>query len=314
MTVRAQPVLETCNVTGGSGQVTGPVSVAVSCSLTPPSTAYPAFTAPYPLILSGQTPAVVISSPRFIPVFFTDLPDQSATLSYLQALSTSKEWSVLAEYGVGPATVGSPVYLPSAAPTTTTTAGINAYVSANAASWGTLDGSEIFILYYPPSTTITDDVASYHAWAESGTNQQVPYAVIPNYTPASDDYDQFHELAEASTDPIPREGYLVLNHDATAWSFDETELADMCIQFSQYFDSSFSQLMEGIWSDAAVNKGQFPCTTVGSSNLGSGIGAYPVLPDTYIGSAGPGDTNASDWDRARRQRGPFPSMSLAMVR
>ncbi len=51
--------------------------------------------------------------------------------------------------------------------------------------------------------------------------------------------------------------------------------------------------MYGIWSDLAVNSGQGPCTTAGSSNLGNGFGAYPVLPDTYLASTYPGDTNAS---------------------
>ena len=101
VTVSSQPTLEACTVTGGSGQIIGPVSVSISCSLAPPSTSYPAFVAPYPLILSGQTPANVIPNPRIIPVFFSNTPDQSATLAYLQALVVSPEWSALAEYGVG---------------------------------------------------------------------------------------------------------------------------------------------------------------------------------------------------------------------
>ena len=292
VTVSVQPMLEACTVAGGSGPVTGPVAVSVSCSLAPPSTSYPAFTAPYPLVLSGQTPAVIVPSPRIVPVFFSNSPDQAATEAYLQALVASPEWTALAEYGVGQATVGTPVSLTSAAPATTTTAGINSYVAANAASWGTLDGSEIFVLYYPPATTITDDTDSYHYWTTSTTSQQVPYAVLPNYSLANG-YIQYHEIAEASTDPIPGEGYVVLNHDATAWSFAGTELADMCTRFSGFFDSSLGYLMEGIWSDAAVKNGQAPCTTAGSTNLGYGFGAYPVLPDTYLGSSSPGDTNAS---------------------
>lgn len=288
------PSGEICALTGASGQVTGPVSVAISCSSQPPSTTYPAFTAPYPLVLSPKTP-VVIASPRIIPVFFSNVPAQAATLTALQALIASPEWSVLSEYGVGQATIGTPVYLTSAAPSTITSSGIATYVAANIASWGTLDGSEIFIVYYPVTTTVTDlgNVAGYHSYATVGT-QEVPYAVIPNYQEVNgylNVYLQYHELGEASTDPT-FQGFAGLNHDNSAWSFIGTELADLCTIFST-FSTSVSTFMHGIWSDAAVNQGQSPCTTAGSSNLGYMFGAYPVLPDTYIGSNNPGDSNAS---------------------
>jgi len=294
VTVSVQPTLQTCDVASGSGQISGPVTVSVSCSPKPPSSSYPAFTAPYPLVEGFQTPAGVIPNPRIVPVFFTNTSDQAATVTFLQALIVSPEWSALAEYGVGAATVGPPVYLTSAAPATTTTAEINSFVAGNAASWGTLDGSEIFVLYYPSATTITDDVDSYHSYALIGTTQQVPFAVQPAYSEAGHAYVQYHELAEASTDPFFK-GYGVLNHDMSAWGAtgSQLELADMCIRFSAYLDSSFSQSMYGIWSDSAVSSGQGPCTTGGSSNLGYGFGAYPVLPDTYLASTYAGDTNAS---------------------
>ena len=290
------PSPEICTLTGASGQVTGPVSVSIACSSQPPSTSYPAFTASYPLVLSPQTPAVVIASPRIIPVFFTDVPAQAATLTALQTLIASPEWSALSEYGVGPATIGAPVYLTSAAPSSTTISGIGTYITANVASWGTLDGSEIF--YY----CTTPLQLRSQTWATSpGTiplqplaAQEVPYAVIPNYQQVNgylNVYLQYHELGEATTDPTGG-GFNELNHDYTAWSFVGTELADLCTSFST-FGTSVSTFMHGIWSDAAVNQGLSPCTTAGSSNLGYAFGAYPVLPDTYIGSNYQGDSNAS---------------------
>ncbi len=294
VTVGTQPAVQTCTVAGGSGQVTtSPVAVLVSCVLSPPSTSYPAFTAPYPLVQSGQTPAVVIASPIIIPVFFTNIPDQSATVAFLQALVAAPEWMVLAEYGVGSATVGTPVYLTSAAPTTTTTTDINSFVLANAASWAAFNKSQIFVLYYPSTTTITDDLDyDYHTYAYVSANQQIVYAVIQGYTLARG-YNQYHELAEASTDPIIGEGYVGLNHDSLAWSFNEVELADMCEAFSLYLDPSLNQTMHGIWSDSAVNNTQSPCTSAGSVDLGFGFGAYPVLPDTYLAYVDPVNLNAS---------------------
>ena len=295
VTESAPPILEICSIAGGSGQIAGSVSVSVSCSSQPPSTSYPAFTAPYPLVSPFQTPPVIIAGPRIIPVFFSNVPAQAATLTALQALVASPEWSALSEYGVGPATIGSPVYLTTAAPSSTTISGIRSYVSSNATSWGTIDGSEIFIVYYPTTTTITDlgDDASYHTVALV-SSMEVPYAVIPNYQEVNgylNVYLQYHELAEASTDPFGG-GFSALNHDFSAWTFDGSEIADLCTLFST-FSTSVSPFMHGIWSDAAVNQGLSPCTTAGSSNLGYLFGAYPVLPDTYIGSIYQGDSNAS---------------------
>lgn len=301
VTVTVQPILGNCTVAAGSGTGTGPVTVAVACALVPVSTTYPAFSAPYPLVVAGQSPAVVIAHPTIIPVFFSDIPAPSGLISYLQSMVTSKEWAALGEYGVGTATVGTAISLTSAAPATTTTSAINAYVAANAASWGTLNGSEVFVLYYPDTTTITDYTDSYHSDATTSGNQNVAYAVIQHYgavtpVPATEAYAQFHEIAEASTDPIIPTGYYYLNHDTSAWSAiaGGNELADMCTQFTSYIDPTLVDTgMLGIWSNAAVTTGNAPCTTAGSVGLGAAFGAYPVLPSTYVVSAAPGDTDAS---------------------
>jgi hypothetical protein len=289
----------TITATNAVGSTASTLSLTVN-TLTPPSTSYPAFTPPYPLVLSGNTPAVVIANPRVIPVFFSDSPDQADTLAIVHALVTSQEWTAAAEYGVGAATVGTPVYLTSAAPTTTTVAGISSYVAANAVSWGTLDGSEIVALYYPTSTMITDAPgASWHDVATTASNQQVPYTVMYNWTGVND-YLQYHELVEAATDPIPGEGYGHLNHDAEEWTYDYDELADLCDRFSSFYDLTLPNFygvgwpgtpMAGIWSNSAVNAGHAPCTMAGSSDPEVGFGAYPVLPDSYVGPQG--DTNAS---------------------
>jgi uncharacterized repeat protein (TIGR03803 family) len=293
VSVSIQPVIESCSVSGGAGQVTGPVSVSVSCALAPQSVTYPAFTAPYPLVRSGVSPAVVIASPRIVPVFFSNSPDRAATISYLQALAASPEWTVLTEYRVGPATIGAPVYLTSAAPATTTLNDIDSYIAATASSWATLDGSEMFVLYYPSSTNITDlHVGGWHSTTLTGPI--VPYVLIPSHNQATDFYVQFHEIAEEATDPLPGRGYWGLNSDFSSYYsyLGNMELADLCELYFPFYSTSFGQ-MAGIWSNAAVNAGQFPCTTAGSSNLGATFTAYPVLPSTYYATPIPGDTNAS---------------------
>jgi hypothetical protein len=273
-----------------------------SCSLAAPSTSYPAFTAPFPLIIrnpvppvsfGAHTPPPVIANPQIIPVFFTDSPEQPATLAFLQALVASKEWAVLAEYGVGAATLGPPVYLTMAAPATITTMDAGVFVGTNAASWATLDGSQIFSLFYPHST-VGKSIPGYiwpgnafHTFALTPTDQPVIFTLLADWT-TSDASNQFHELAEAATDPFysSSDGYWLLSHDNTTWRAMtvDTEVADMCEITTVFFDSDLPQPVQAIYSDAAVTSGMFPCTSPGSEL--SAFGAYPVLPDTYTDGLG----------------------------
>jgi hypothetical protein len=276
--------------------------VAGSQALSPPSTSYPAFTAPFPLIIRNAVPPVsfgayapppVIANPQIIPVFFTDSPDQPATVAFLQALVASKEWAVLAEYGVGAATVGPPVYLSMAAPATTTTVDAANFVGGNAASWATLDGSQIFSLFYPRSTVGVSIPGSawpgnaFHTFSVTANDQPVIFTLIDDWT-IGDASNLFHELAEASTDPFfsSSDGFWLLSHDNTTWRATtvDTEVADMCEIASVFYDSDLPQPVQAIYSDAAVTSGMFPCTSPGSSLIP--FGAYPVLPDTYTDGLG----------------------------
>jgi hypothetical protein len=266
------------------------------------ATPYPAFTAPFPLIIRNPVPPVsfgaytpppVIANPQIIPVFFTDSPEQEATIAFLQALAASKEWAVLAEYGVGPATVGPPVYLTIAAPQTITTMDAAIFVGMNAASWATLDGSQIFSLFYPHSTEGMSIPGhawpsnAFHTFTVTPTDRPVVFTLLADWT-LGDASNQFHELAEASTDPFysSSDGYWLLSHDNTTWRAVtvDTEVADMCEITAVFFDSDLPQPVQAIYSDTAVASGMFPCTSPGSEL--SAFGAYPVLPDTYTDGLG----------------------------
>jgi hypothetical protein len=274
-----------------------------SCSLASPSASYPAFTAPFPLVIRNTVPPVsfgaytppsIIANPQIIPVFFSDSPDQPATVAFLQALVASKEWAVLSEYGVGAASVGAPVYLTTAAPATVTTMDAANFVGANAASWATLDGSQIFSLFYPPSTVGTSIPGypwpgnAFHTFAVTPTDQPVIFTVVINWA-IGGATNQFHELAEASTDPFfaSGDGYWLLSHDNTTWRAItvDTEVADMCEIAGVFLDSDLPLPVQAIYSDTAVTNGMFPCTSPGSQL--TPFGAYPVLPDTYTDGLGP---------------------------
>jgi hypothetical protein len=273
-----------------------------SCPLAPPSASYPAFTAPFPLIIrnpvppisfGAYTPPAVIANPQIIPVFFTDSPEQAATVAFLQALVASKEWAVLAEYGVGAATVGPPVYLTMPAPAAITTVDVARFVGANAASWATLDGSQIFSLFYPHSTvgmSIPGNAwpsNAFHTFAVTPADQPVIFTLLADWTIGSAS-NQFHELAEASTDPFysSSDGYWLLSHDNTTWRAItvDTEVADMCEITTVLIDTDLPQPVQAIYSDTAVTNGMFPCTSPGSQL--TAFGAYPVLPDTYADALG----------------------------
>lgn len=224
-----------------------------------PSAPYPAFTPPFPKIISFSSTAQVIRHPVVIPVFFPGTPDQAATITYLQKVVSNAGWHDLAQYGVGTATLGSPVYLSQNPPATITTKEINAFVAEYAAAWAPLNGSEIFMLYYPTTTAITDNPgAAYH----SNTVQAAPvaFAVIPYASLQADGYLQYHELIEAASDPFGA-GLNTLDHDnMTFMTFGiGREISDMCLLTDFYFSSELNVFTRSLWSNERLTITKSPC-------------------------------------------------------
>jgi len=271
----------------GSTGSTGVTTVTTTTTTTIPaatSSVYPAFVPPFPQILIYSRNPTVINNPILIPVFFPGTPDQAATVAYLQKLATSSSWAVLQQYGVQSATVGTPIIVSSNPPATLTMTDVANFVTANDGTWtASPTGSEIYILYYPPSSTITDDAGqnSYHAWTAQAS--PVQYAVIPQYSSvAVDAYVQFHEAAEAASDPGSSgssNGYLFPSMDYTGWSYlTQTELADACVYTDFYLSSTLGQTIKSMWSNSNLAAGLAPCYEPPTSV--QMFGAFPVLTAT----------------------------------
>ncbi len=268
---------------------------------------YPAATPHFPILTSPVAPARVISAPILIPVFFSDVTARTDEVAFLETLATSTEWQALAQYNVHTATVGRAVQLTTPSPATMTEADVQTFVGANASGWATLTGNEIFILFYPPTTKFTDlgpFVGAYHASTSvQGVAAPVAYAVIPNYASLTGSapnpaYSQFHELAEAATDPSSA-GYASLSDNELAWNsvsnlgIGGTEVADLCENAFYYASADLmtggsAPSMKPLWSNANVQAGRDPCPE--PSTTQSAFGGFPVLPDSYtVGT----DTNAA---------------------
>ena len=162
------------------------------------STTYPAFMPPRPKLVNVAT---VISSPVFLPIFFSGDTEQSKLDGAISAFVASKEWSGLGEYGVESATKKDAVALSSAAPTTTTNDDIVTFLQGELdgthAEVGPVDattlGSEILVLFYPKTTTITAfggtlcaSIGAYHSSAKLASGAVAQYVVIPRCADASD--------------------------------------------------------------------------------------------------------------------------------
>jgi hypothetical protein len=231
-------------------------------------------------VISYNASATVVANPILIPVFFPSSPDQAATVSYLQELATSAQWNTLAQYGIGNATVGTPIYLSADPAASVTTAQIEAFVISSDTTWTPHPtGSEIYILYYPTSTTTITDLngGSYHTSTTQAT--PVPYAVIPYQSLSADAYLQF-ETMEAASDPLGT-GYNVTNQGYIQWlSLGRgTGLADMCTSTDSYYASALGQNIRSIWSNSNLAASLAPCfEPAGATQM---FGGFPVMPTTY---------------------------------
>ncbi|WP_206105688.1 hypothetical protein [Sapientia aquatica] len=234
---------------------------------------------PFPKLISYNSKADVIKNPVVIPVFFPSTPDQANTVKFLQKATSDANWTALARYGVGAATVGQAVNVSQNPPAKISTAEISQFVQNNAATWTTLHGSEIFMLYYPTSTQITDNPGSgYH----SSTTQTSPvvFGVIPYSSLMEDAYLQYHELVEAATDPLGGGIYLLDRDDISYSSFGMgTEIGDMCVLSDFYYSAEFGTSMKSVWSNQRIASGQSPCAA--SSGSLDMFGAVPNMPTSF---------------------------------
>src|SRR5215475_13006305 len=126
---------------------------------------YPAFD--FPLLTASKAGTAVIAAPRIVPVVFHNDPNPmlAATIGdFLTRWTASPYWKQqVSEYGVGDATVAPAVHPTKDAPAITSDQEIATWLAGQLDGthqdvWGTPDKNSVYLLVYPPTTTITDGV------------------------------------------------------------------------------------------------------------------------------------------------------------
>jgi hypothetical protein len=150
------------------------------------------------------------------------------------------------------------------------------------------DSNTLYVLYFPSTTTISldgvdscveDGFGGYHNSMMFGA-QRVPYVAAIECEPIASPFPNIatltalqnttmttsHEIAEASTDPVPPTGYTIDDTDPNNWGWIDVtgggEAADMCVDFlslnqDETSDGSFT--VQRIWSNAQATSGLDPC-------------------------------------------------------
>jgi hypothetical protein len=225
-----------------------------------------------------------IKTPVFQSISFSGY-DQAAQIDdFVATVGSTPYWqSAVAEYGVGVPTVQPPVHLTATAPKSIDDTAIQSWLATEVSAGVGLmapSANALYIISYPATTTVTLDnspsctsFGAYHNSAAVG-GIQVAYAVLPEctYAPSttlqSSTDSLSHELAEATTDPVPipftSASWQGTDPAHTFWEVitgGDGELGDMCSFFynSFYTPPSYTYDVQRIWSNAAALAGHDPC-------------------------------------------------------
>jgi hypothetical protein len=281
---------------------------------------YPAFDVPLPQILDSGGPT--LAQPRLTSITFSGDARADQFDAFISALPTLTSWTdVLTQYGVSSPTATAPFHVPTAAPATvneSTKGGpsdvqsfLASMLDGTHASFPAADPDAIYVIFYPPGTSITMDgqlfsqAGGYHLFFDLH-GVSISYAVVPalgsSFTfPNGATLSTLdgatgiasHEIAEAATDPQTLTSPAWSNVDpkfGVCWgnavdSFS-TEIGDMCAGSSDAFvaPDGFGFTVQRIWSNAAAAGHHNPCQPRDAADV------YPVaMPqaaDTLTTNAG----------------------------
>jgi hypothetical protein len=247
--------------------------------------------------------AAVLKTPVFQSISFSGYDQTTAIDDFVSTVGATTYWhDAVAEYGIGVPTVQPPVHLAATAPKTIDDSAIGPWLATTLASNVGLmapSANALYIISYPSTTTVTLDSSdsctafgAYHNSASVG-GVQVAYAVVPECTFAPSTTLQTttdslsHELAEASTDPVP------IPYASSTWQGTDVkhtfwevivggdgELGDMCSWFSSSFFTppGYTYDVQRIWSNTAVKAGHDPCQPETPAEVY--FTAVPLMTDT----------------------------------
>jgi hypothetical protein len=159
---------------------------------------------------------------------------------------------------------------------------------------GSPNDREVYVLYYPATSTITLDTykscvdfAGYHnEYVDTNSGLKITYAVIARCS--GDTVDSAtrvtsHEVVEAVTDPDNDIfGYYGLSSDFAIWQTlsEGSEVGDMCQIYgnSTYTPAAIGNSIQRSWSNASASSGNNPCVPLIANQVY--FNAAPVLTDT----------------------------------
>lgn len=251
----------------------------------------------------GDNGASVMKTPVFQSISFSGYDQVTDIDAFVASVGATPYWhDAVAEYGVGVPTVQPAVHLTATAPKTISDTGIQSWLASEVSAGVGLmapSANALYIISYPSTTTVTLDSSNsctgfgaYHNSASVG-GVQVAYAVIPECTYAPSTTLQTttdslsHELAEATTDPVPipfaSASWQGTDVAHTFWEVitgGDGELGDMCSFFSSsfYTPAGFTYDVQRIWSNTAAKQGHDPCQPETPNEVY--FTSVPLMPDT----------------------------------
>jgi hypothetical protein len=293
------------------------------------SMTYPAAHPPMPQVVSGGGPVVV--APNFIPVTFPSDPYQTQIVAFTMGIGASTYWStIVSQYGVEPATMGTPVILttenePPGTGGTISDGDIQTWLQQAIESgplMSTNSSNTVYALYFPSGTTITlqqggqtvtscESFGGYHnSTTDPTTEANITYAVIPRCGSFETGGGQMltgfdavsgpasHEYLEAVTDPEPETNtpaYVQPDLNDIIWQFivGGGEIGDMCAQNpgAFYTPSDLAFVVQRAWSNSAAAASHDPCEPELPGEVY--FNSVGVLPNTLIDVGGESfNTNA----------------------
>jgi hypothetical protein len=242
---------------------------------------------PMPQVVDFGQP--LITAPVFTAITYPSYDLETEAVDFVGMVGTSAYWSdVVSEYGVGNATVRTPIAIATDAPTQIDDSQIQTWLAGELngsnAAFGTPTDQSLYVIFYPTSTKVTlENLSSCVAGGFGGyhnsvaltsgpwSNLNVSYAVVPECsvtTTAANELteDASHELVEAVTDPLPltmMPSYVQVDQNDFVWEviLGGGELADMCAQNqdAEFTPTGFTTPVQRIWSNRSAAGGHDPC-------------------------------------------------------
>jgi len=240
-----------------------------------------------------------ISQPKVIPIVFDGDPLATRIGDFNEKLAGSEYWaSTATEYGIGALAVAPAITPSDSAPATTTFLGIEEWLrqklSGTSPEFGAPNPNAVYAIYFPASTTITEDgtgmgqscegYGGYHSSIQVGS-VEVGYAVLPRCNGIEElTVAASHEYFEWATDPFPmtRPAYQKLDDDHWAWGVVMLgELSDLCTFLDRDYITppEIGFQVQRHWSNALSLAGSFPCAP---KKTVSYLQAVPETPDSVV--------------------------------